>query len=124
MRFKDEYSALSFCSLAITMTARANNASSIILSQLIKNTDRKDPGKRPTIGELKGTGSIENDATGVILSHIPSKYKPSDTELKNRSEAIIAKSRYGTNGIVNLEFIGKYGQMIDHGRLLDTGEDN
>ena len=118
MGFRDENSALTYVSKVITMLARQNNISSVILSQLIKAPDKRDPGKRPTASEIRGTGSIEQDATGIIAAHLPYKYKPTDQSLHGKAEAIVLKSRNGSTGIAHLEFLGKYTKFVDPGKPL------
>ena len=125
MGFRDENSALTYISKVITMLARQNNVSSVTMSQLTKAPDKRDPGKRPTAAEIRGSGSIEQDATGVLAMYLPYKYKPNDEKLRDKAEAIVLKSRNGSTGTAHLEFQGKYTKFIDHGKPLgmDFGDD-
>jgi replicative DNA helicase len=78
----------------------------ILLSQLSRFKDRAD--KRPQLSDLRESGAIEQDANGVILLYRP-EYYYGDTDkdgnsLKGKAEAILAKSRNGATGTVNLFF--------------------
>lgn len=72
--------------------------------QLNRETTKNEE-NRPTMVNLKGSGSIEEHADNVALFHRPGYYKK---EAGNETEAeiIVAKQRDGETGIVHCEFIG------------------
>ena len=72
--------------------------------QLNRETTKNEE-NRPTMVNLKGSGSIEEPADNVALFHRPGYYKK---EAGNETEAeiIVAKQRDGETGIVHCEFIG------------------
>lgn len=79
----------------------------IALSQLNRNsTQRTDP--RPTLADLRESGSIEQDADTVFLMHRTEDH-PDDLQL------IIAKNRHGITGSVDLTFEGAYYQITERG---------
>ena len=69
---------------------------------------------------VHNSGGIENDAAAVILIHRPEMFDHTDTNLKFKAEAIVAKSRVGGQGTVHLEFTGKYYRFEDKGPPLSA----
>ena len=64
---------------------------------------------------MKSSGGIENDAAAAILIHRPEMFDHSNSSLRFKAEAIIAKSRVGGQGTVHLRFDGKYYKFSDEG---------
>lgn len=54
---------------------------------------------KPTLQDLRESGSIEQDADAVMLLHIP------DAEIQHIGELLVAKARAGTRGPVALEML-------------------
>lgn len=70
-------------------------------------------GKPPTLAQLKGSGSLEQDADSVILLHRVEYYDKAkenqeDTENEPVMEIILAKNRHGMTGAETARFIGKH----------------
>lgn len=80
-----------------------NRVPTVLLSQLNRNADDS----RPTLGELRDSGSLEQDASQVILVH--NQRNKQDNESHRFTEWIIAKNRFGRLGTVYMEF--KHGQF-------------
>jgi replicative DNA helicase len=57
--------------------------------------------KRPTLGDLRESGSLEQDADSVLLIYREDYYKP-ETERAGEAEFILAKSRHGPTGTVDV----------------------
>lgn len=76
----------------------------VALAQLNRQvTGRDDP--RPTLSDLRESGSIEQDADLVIMMHRPDYYHHEDDyENTNITELIIAKHRHGAIGKIDLYF--------------------
>lgn len=86
----------------------------ILLSQLSRENTKR-PDQRPTLADLRGSGSIEQDADVVMFLHRPEMFKPKGEagELKGKAELIIAKQRDGPLGVVSLLFEDKYVKFIE-----------
>lgn len=82
------------------------------LSQL--NRDSAKENKRPTIAELRDSGSIEADADTILLLHRPfvMSQKP---EQEWEAEVIVGKQRNGQIGIVELDYDARLTRFFDHG---------
>ncbi|WP_439242409.1 replicative DNA helicase [Lonepinella sp. BR2474] len=77
----------------------------VLLAQLNRNAD----GSRPSNGDLRDSGSLEQDASQIIMVH--NKRNKEDGEPNQYTEWIVTKNRFGTVGTVYVEF--KQGQFIE-----------
>lgn len=81
----------------------------ILISQINRdNTKRAD--KRPTMADLRDSGSIEQDADLILLIHREDYYHKDEADYTptGRAELIIEKNRNGATGVVELLFLGKF----------------
>ena len=102
----------------------------VCCAQLNRGTEsRPGVGKKPTLADLRDSGSIEQDADIVLFLYRDEYYKdiagsspdeasatsPIDNSA-NTAEVIIAKNRHGSVGNVKMGWIGKFTKF----RTLDT----
>ncbi len=89
----------------------------ICCAQLNRGTEsRPGAGKRPTLADLRDSGSIEQDADIVLFLYRDEYYKDisgaqgDDTSLDsaNTAEVIVAKNRHGSVGNVKMGWIGQF----------------
>lgn len=76
----------------------------IALSQLNRDSENR-PDKRPSLGSLRESGSLEQDADLVIFLHRPAKYDIMEDDFgttANRLDFIIAKQRDGRIGTIHM----------------------
>jgi len=89
-------------SSALTRLALRLNIPVIALSQLSRAVETRGGTKRPQLSDLRDSGSLEQDATGVIFLHRPEYYGVTEDEsgqsLKGVAEWIVAKHRNGSTG--------------------------
>src|SRR5207244_9011593 len=78
------------------------------LSHLNRAAERRE-GHRPRMSDLRESGSIEQDADVVMLSHREDYDRMSEPDFQpdNIAEVIIAKQRNGPTGTVKLTFLNK-----------------
>ena len=82
----------------------------IALSQM--NRDAAKEGKRPTISELRDSGSIEADADTVLLLHRPfAMHQKIEQEFD--AEIIVGKQRNGQIGHVDLDYDARFTRFYD-----------
>jgi replicative DNA helicase len=92
----------------------------IALSQLSRGVEQREE-KRPTLSDLRESGSIEQDADIVLFVYReeyyfllknpepdePAKISEWQTEydkVKGKAEVLVSKHRHGPTGVVNLAF--------------------
>lgn len=89
----------------------------ICCAQLNRGTEsRPGTGKRPTLADLRDSGSIEQDADIVLFLYRDEYYKDisgaeptaESADSANTAEVIIAKNRHGSVGNVKMGWIGQF----------------
>jgi replicative DNA helicase len=85
----------------------------IVLSQLNRELEKRGPGERPRLSDLRESGAIEQDADLVGLLYRETKNKDGEEEVEVEQEAMpvklyIAKQRNGPTGDVDLTFLKSY----------------
>ncbi len=105
----------------------------ICCAQLNRGTEsRPGVGKRPTLADLRDSGSIEQDADIVLFLYRDEYYKDISgnkniegenaiapvEDTANTAEVIIAKNRHGSVGNVKMGWIGQFTKF----RTLDDGQ--
>lgn len=87
-------------SKALKKVAKQTGAPVIAVAQLNRAVE-KQANKRPTMGDLKQSGQIEQDADLILLMY-RDEYYNEDSPHKGIAEVIIAKQRDGETGTVRL----------------------
>lgn len=101
----NRYEATTAISNALKALARLLDVPILCLAQLNRaNAQRLD--KHPILADLRDSGSIEQDADGVLLLYRPDMYAscpiPTDKEVAVRVECNLAKHRHGATGRTTL----------------------
>lgn len=90
--------------------AAESGAAVVALCQINRELENTKS-RRPTIANLRESGSHEQDADLILLLYRKAYYE-SDAD-PTEAEVIIGKSRSGTTGKVNLGFAGRYAKFTD-----------
>ena len=87
----------------------------VCCAQLNRGTEsRPGAGKRPTLADLRDSGSIEQDADIVLFLYRDEYYKDisgadaDSVDSANTAEVIVAKNRHGSVGNVKMGWIGQF----------------
>ena len=98
----------------------------VCCAQLNRGTEsRPGAGKRPTLADLRDSGSIEQDADIVLFLYRDEYYKDisgqqgaeESMDTANTAEVIIAKNRHGSVGNVKMGWVGQFTKF----RTLEDG---
>ncbi|GFZ33291.1 hypothetical protein CSC2_38170 [Clostridium zeae] len=98
-------------SVALKNMAKELEITVIALSQLSRAPEKRGD-HRPHLGDLRDSGSIEQDADIIVLLYRDEYYHP-DTEEKNISEVIIGKNRNGLVGTTKLAWLAQYQKFVE-----------
>lgn len=94
----------------------------VILLCQIKRTDKNTKSAKPTLADLKESGSIEENADVVMFVHREEYYDRNDPALKGKGEYIIAKQRQGPVGSHVLRYMAHATKWIDDWTPKDGDE--
>lgn len=100
----NEYERITRISVALKNMAREFETPVLCLSQLSRNVETRQD-KRPTLSDLRGSGSIEQDADKILFLY-RDEYYNNDCELSGVAELNVAAQRKGGTGKVDLLFRG------------------
>ena len=85
----------------------------LVLCQLNREATQSAD-KRPKMHQLRDSGSIEQDADGIIMFHRPDYYETADTKpMSETAEIIVAKNRHGATGKTDAIFYGATGRIYE-----------
>ena len=99
-KFQTREQEISEITRQLKLMARELDVPVLALSQLSRDSEKR--GGRPRLSDLRGSGSIEQDADVVFLIH-----KGTNTEL------ILAKQRDGATGIIEVDFQKNISRFIE-----------
>jgi len=105
------YEKVSVLSWEVKMLAADLNVPVLALAQLSRKCEDR-PNKRPTASDLRDSGSLEQDASAVMLIYRDEYYNPNTTE-KGVCEINVAVNRNGKTGV------DKYRIDLDRMSLYD-----
>lgn len=104
----------------------------ICCAQLNRGTEaRKGEDRKPSLSDLRDSGSIEQDADIVLFLYRDEYYKnikgesendPAAAESANTAEVIVAKNRHGAVGNIKMGWIGQFTKFRTLEENLKVGE--
>lgn len=113
-RVSGDIEKLSQITRGFKMLAMDENLVVMPLAQLNRGTEGRND-HRPSLGDLRGSGSFEQDADAVLFVYRDEMYRK-DTEDAGIAEIIVAKQRDGSLGTVRLAFLGQYSKFANMAR--------
>lgn len=117
---KNREQTISRISRTIKLTAKSLGVPIVALAQLSRAVESR-LNKRPQLSDLRESGSIEQDADGVIFLYRPEYYDIDEIENENKEmvsshnkiEFIVAKNRQGPTGSIIEDFDITTNRFID-----------
>lgn len=98
----------------LKLTAKECDVPVVALSQLSRDVEKRTE-KKPTLGDLRDSGSIEQDADLIMFPYRDHYYNERSDE--NQAEMIIAKNRSGSLGYTYMKWtpnIAKYSTWVEN----------
>lgn len=102
---------IAYISRSLKALAKELNVPVLALAQLSRSVEQRAD-KRPTLSDLRESGSIENDADVVLFIYRDDYYNEHSDKM-NIADIIIAKHRHGSTGTVSLYFRKELTQFRD-----------
>lgn len=91
--------------------AREYDVPVVVVSQLNRENEKRE-GHEPKLSDLRGSGSIEQDADVVLLLHRPSYYRITDEDVDSQDDGeaygILCKNRNGPVGRLKYQWHKKW----------------
>ena len=86
----------------------------ITCAQLNRESEKQKSmeSKRPSLANLRDSGSIEQDADVVMFIYRPGEYDKEDPEKQTQAEIIIAKNRHGSQGTIKMSWLGQFTKFV------------
>jgi len=100
--YSSQYHAITEYFRKLKELAKKYNCAMVVLSQ-IRRMDERRQNRRPTMDELKGSGSLEEHSDTIALLYWISHNEPSYLD-RCEFEVHVAKQRHGTLGMVTFNF--------------------
>lgn len=107
----NEVGSLAAITTSLKAFAKTLGCPIVLLAQLNRGNEAR-PNRKPVASDLRGSGSIEQDADMVLLVHREEVYKPEESN-KGLAQVIIGKNRNGPTGDVLLAFEGVYSRFAN-----------
>lgn len=118
-KYMTDVQALNYILEKIRACAKELEIPIFLLSQLNREIYRRAGNKEPNLGDLKGSGKIEEIAFQISFLHRPEYYDPDGQtdemgeSIKGLCYQIVAKHRDGELGRIKFRFLGKYSMFAE-----------
>lgn len=114
-KFNGETERVSHISQYIKKTAKDLNIPINVLVQLNRNLEMRE-NKRPIESDLKSSGSIEQDASVIVMLYRDEVYDE-NSDIKGYTEIIVRKNRNGKEGTIIMK------SELQYSRFTETSEE-
>ncbi|MFE9968257.1 DnaB-like helicase C-terminal domain-containing protein [Streptomyces sp. NPDC005133] len=105
------YERVSEVSRELKIIAEETGAVIICCAQLNRGSEHRE-GKRPQTSDLRDSGQLEQDASGIILLHREDAYEP-ESSRAGESDLILCKNRNGPMCTITVAHQFHYSRLRD-----------
>lgn len=113
-RYANRYEQVTAITRDLKQLARELEIPLLVLAQLNRAAEARSD-HRPQLGDLRDSGSIEQDADVVLLLHWP--WKHDSGKARDHVDLIVAKNRLGATGTIGLRFDAAHGRYAGRGEF-------
>jgi len=99
------YEAVTQISAGLKAIAKELHVPVVAVAQLNREVDKRGS-HRPTMSDLRDSGSVEQDADKILFIWREEVYSPENAMVRGQAEVIVGKNRQGETGIVPMIFHG------------------
>lgn len=103
-RFENTVAKVTHITGTLKQIARALHLPIIAASQLSRDVEKRQD-NRPTLSDLRDSGSVEQDSDVVMFIYRDEVYKP-ESDQKGIAEILVRKNRNGKDGVARLHWDG------------------
>jgi replicative DNA helicase len=103
------YEQISHSIRGLKLIARELDIPVVVTSPLSRNVEYRSD-RRPTLGDLRDSGALEDTADLIIFIYRDELYDP-ESPRKGEADLILAKHRQGPTDIVTVTFQGQYSRF-------------
>jgi replicative DNA helicase len=103
------YEQISHSIRGLKLIARELNIPVVVTSPLSRNVEYRSD-RRPTLGDLRDSGALEDTADLIIFIYRDELYDP-ESPRKGEADLILAKQRQGPTDTVTVTFQGQYSRF-------------
>ncbi|MFD6231318.1 replicative DNA helicase [Streptomyces sp. NPDC060232] len=111
------YERVSEVSRELKIIAEETGAVIICCAHLNRGSEHRD-GKKPQVFDLRDSGQLEQDASGIVLLHREDAYEP-DSPRAGESDLILAKNRNGPTCSITVAHQFHYSRLRDMTRSTE-----
>ena len=119
-KFTDREKEIAYISRRLKILAKTLKIRTLVLAQLNRGLESRAD-KRPTLADLRDSGSLEQDADTVTFLYRDVVYNK-NTENPNAAEWIVSKNRHGDTGTAMLVFEGSHTAFHNVKTHTETGK--
>lgn len=101
---QDDYAKISEISRVLKVLARELRIPVMALSQMSRDSEKGNAPREPRLSDLRGSGSIEQDADAVMFIHRVDTEDRDGPDAHRTIKVLIAKNRFGPTGHTMMRF--------------------
>jgi len=103
-REQEEYAKISEISRVLKLISRECKVPVLALSQMSRDSEKGSAPREPRLSDLRGSGSIEQDADAVLFIHRSDNEDREGPDAYRSIKIILAKNRFGPTGTTLMHF--------------------
>lgn len=120
-KFENRVQEISSITRRLKIASKVLKVPILCLSQLSRAPETRQGDHRPQLSDLRDSGTIEQDADGVLFVFREEVYRPDKESLRGIAELICGKQRNGPTGIIKLAWLNSYTKFENLSYDTDAG---